>query len=73
MTHQPTNMTKMESGAKRFSEGVGRVDNARNVTENDVTIGFPLLNGEMLYVNVPRARRWLTCVDLQNCCLVVFI
>ena len=52
MTHQATNMTVMKGGAERFSEGVGGIDNAGNVFQNDFMVSFPLLDGKMLNIDV---------------------
>ena len=73
MTHQTTNMTEVESGAERFCEGVRRVDDAWNVTKDNIAIGLPLLNGEVLNVNMSRAWRRSTRVDHQNRRLIVLV
>ncbi len=73
MTHQTTNMTGVESGAERFSEGVRRVDDAGDVTKDNIAIGLPLLNGEMLNINMSRMWRRSTRVDHQNRRLVVLV
>ncbi len=73
MTHQTTNMTEVESGAERFSEGVRGVDDARDVTKDNIAIGLPLLNGEMLNINMSRTWRRSTRVNHQNRCLIVLV
>ncbi len=52
MPHEATNMTKLQGRPQRFCEGVGRVDDARNVTQYDIAIGLPLLDRTVLNVNV---------------------
>ena len=73
MTHQATNMTEVESGAERFSEGVRRVDDTRNVAKDNIAVGLPLLDGKVLDVNMSRTWRWATRVDHQDGRLVVLV
>ena len=73
MTHQTTNVSEVQRGAERFGESVRRVDDTRDVTKNDVAVGFPFLNREVLNINVSRAWSWSARVDHQNRSLVVLI
>ena len=73
MTHQATNMTEVESGAERFSEGVRRIDDTRDVAKDNIAVGLPFLNGKVLNVNMSRTWRRSTCVDHQDCRLVVLV
>ena len=52
MTHHAAHMSKMQGGAQRLGEGIGRIDDTRDVTENDVALGFPFLNRKMLDIDV---------------------
>ena len=52
MTHQTTNVSEVQRGAERFGESVRRVYDPRDVTKNDIAVGFPLLDRKMLDVDV---------------------
>jgi hypothetical protein len=73
VTHHAARMSKMQGGTQRLGEGIGRVDDARDLAENDVPLGFPLLNCKMLDVDVTRSWRWAAGIDHKNGRLVVLV
>ncbi len=73
MTHQTANMAEVKSGTERFREGIRWIDDPRDMTKDDITIRFPLLNCKMLNINMSGAWCWATRVDHQDCCLVILL
>ncbi len=63
MTQQAADMAVMKLSAKRFGQQFCRVDNTRNVFQNNLTVGLPLLNCKVLNGNVARAGRRATGID----------
>lgn len=52
VSHEAADVAQMENPAEGFGEVIGGVDDARDVTEfNDTTV-FPVLDGEVLYVDM---------------------
>ncbi len=52
VSHQTADVTKMQGRSQGFRQRIGRVDDTRDVTQDDVAIDLPFLNGEVLDVNV---------------------
>ena len=52
MTHETTTMSRMHHPSKRLCEIIGRIDDTRDVVEQDVAIVLPLLNGKRLDIDV---------------------
>ena len=52
MTHHSSGMPRMENPTKRFGKVICWIENSRNVPHDDVTGGFPILNGKTLNVNM---------------------
>ncbi len=52
MTHQTANMAMMERGTERLCQGIGRIDDARDVRKHDFLGSLPLLKCKMLFVDV---------------------
>ncbi len=52
MTHQTANMAMMKSRSKQLGERLGRVDDSRDLHQDNVTVSFPFLNCKMLYVDM---------------------
>ena len=73
MSHQTTHMSVMESGTQRLGEGVGRINNAGDVTEDNVALGFPFLNCEVLDVDVTSPGCWATGVNHEDRSLIIFV
>jgi hypothetical protein len=73
MTHDAANMAMMEDPTKGFGEGIGGVDYTRDVDHDDVTVAFPLLQGEVLNINMVRALGRLAGIGHQNSGLIVFV
>lgn len=73
VSHEATSVTGMEDPSERLREVVGRVDNAGNVTHDDVAGVVPILNSKMLDVNVTRAFGRYTSVDHLDGRHVVFV
>ena len=66
MTHQAANMAMVERGPKRLRQGVGGIDDARDVGKDNFLGGLPLLQGEVLDVNVTGTRCGTICVNHQD-------
>ena len=60
MSHDAASMASMEDPSEGLGEVVSRVENAGDVFHEDVTTFFPVLNSEVLDVDVTRAL----CRDL---------
>ena len=73
MSHGTSDVTLMEYPAKSLGKGIGGVDDARYVFQDDVTALFPGLDGEVLDVDVPGAGSRLGGVDHEDRRLVVFV
>jgi hypothetical protein len=52
-------MSMMQCRAQGFGEGIGGIDDARDVAKDDVALGFPFLDGEVLNINMAGSRRWV--------------
>ena len=63
----------MEDPSQCLSKGVGWVENARDVLQDNVALLFPFLNSEVLNGDVARARRWLGGIDHQDGGLIIFV
>lgn len=61
----------MEDPSERLSEVVARVQDPSNVHHGDVHFISPFLNGEVLRLDVTRARGWFLLVDHGDGGLVV--
>ncbi len=66
MAHQATNMTMMERGTERFCQRVGGIDDTRDMGKDNFLGGFPLLQGEMLDVDVTGTRCGTIRVNHQD-------
>ena len=71
--HHAAHMSEMQGGTQRLGEGIGRIDDARDGVENDIAIGFPLLNHKMLYVDVARSWGRAAGIDHKDGRLVVLV
>ena len=52
VAHETLRMAQMEDPAERLSEDVCGIDDAGDMTQLDITIFAPILDGKMLNVNV---------------------
>ena len=52
MSHETMSMSFVENPTKRFSKIITGVDNARDVSHDEVTFILPILNGKMLNVDM---------------------
>ena len=73
VTHQTADMSKMQRSAERLGESICWVDDTWDVAEDNLAFGFPLLDGEVLDIDVPGTRCGSARVDHQNRRLIVFI
>ena len=63
----------MEDPSQCLGKGVGWVDDARDVFQDNVALLFPFLNSKVLNGDVARAKRRLGGVDHQNGSLIILI
>ena len=73
VTHEAVGVTMMERSTQRFGEGIGRVDDAGDMFQDNFALGFPFLNGKVLDVDVARARCRAARVDHEDSSSVVFV
>jgi hypothetical protein len=73
VSHDAANMAMMEDPTEGFGEGIGRVDDARDMDHDDVAVAFPLLQGEVLNIDMARALGGLAGVGHQNSGLIIFV
>ena len=59
MSHKATTVSGVEDPTKRFSKIVSCIDDSRDVDQNDVAMGFPILNGKVLNEDMAGAFCWL--------------
>ena len=71
--HNATSVTRMWDPTKRFRKLVRGIDDSWDMTQDNVTGVFPVLNGEVLDVNVTRAISRLTAIDDMYSRHVVFV
>lgn len=55
VAHETPTVTSVKYPTKRFGKVVGGIQNARNVTHDDVVVVFPILDGKMLNQNMTGA------------------
>ena len=58
MSHHATSMASKKNPSERFAKIVRRVNNSRDVTHPDLLVVGPILDREMLYIDVSSAFRW---------------
>ena len=63
MTHQTLDMAGVQDPAKGFGHSICRVDSSWDVKEDDGIVGFPVLDGKPLDINVATALGGNTMVD----------
>ena len=63
MSHEVTRMVGVKNPTKCFGEGITRIDDARDMTEDDITIFAPILDGIVTDVNMAGALGRSTSVD----------
>lgn len=63
VAHESTCMSGVEDPTKWLGEVISRVNDARNMVKVDVAILFPVLDGEVLYINVASPFSWEPSVD----------
>ncbi len=73
MTHSMQSMPMMKNPSKCFSRIVSKIENARYVPHQDISLLAPILNCKELHINVTRASGWLALVDHCDCSLVIFV
>jgi len=73
MSHEATGVPRVEDPADTFSESVTRVDSAFDMLKKDMTSAFPVLNGEILDVDVARAFGRASSIDHFDGRFVVLI
>jgi hypothetical protein len=73
MSHGTAIVMNVEDPTEGLSEGVGNIDDARNMSENNVATLFPFLNSKKLDINVSGAISWFARIDHFDCRRVVFV
>ena len=73
MTHQTANMAMMKRRCERIGERVGRVDDSRDICQDNLTVSFPFLNCKMLYVNMTRSWGRGASIIQQNSGSIIFV
>lgn len=73
MSHQAADVTGVKDPSERLGVSIAWIDDARDVVHLDVPISSPLLDGEMLDINVSRARRGSVLIDHGDGGLVVYV
>jgi hypothetical protein len=74
MAHGTADVAAVEDPVEGFGESVRRVvDRSGDVSQYDITLFFPLLDGKMLNRNMPGASCRLGGVDHENRGLIVLI
>ena len=73
VTHQAAYMSMVQSQSEGLGEGISRVSDPGNVRENNLAMGFPLLNCKMLNVDVTGPGSRTTSIDHEDCGSVVFV
>ena len=63
MSHQTAAVAGVKDPANTFGEGVAGIDDARDVSENDVAGTFPVLNRKIVDINVSRALSGTAGID----------
>ena len=56
-------MPRVENPAKTFSKGIAGVDGPFDVLKEDMASTFPILDGEVLDINVTRAFGRVSSID----------
>ena len=72
MAHQTANMAMVERGAQGLRQRIGGVDNPWDVGEDNFLGSFPLLEGEMLDVDMTSTWCGAICIDHQDSRGVIF-
>ena len=71
MAHEASAVACMKDPTEWLRKVVGWVEDAGYVVEEDVTIVFPILNGEKLDIDMADTLRWDAGVDNLDGSLVV--
>ena len=71
MSHASASMARVEHPTKSFGHVVAQVDDTWTVTQDNVALVAPFLNGEVLNLDVARTRSGTGLVDHGNCSLIV--
>jgi hypothetical protein len=73
MAHQAAYVPEVEYPAECLGQGVGRVDSAGDVFEDNIAAAHPFLDSIPLDVDVARALSWLASICHQDGCLVITV
>jgi hypothetical protein len=73
MSHEATGMSRMKYPANTFSESIAGIDGAFDVFEKDMSGALPVLDGEVLYVNVAGAFGRAPSIDHLDSRFIVLI
>ena len=66
MTHKASTVPRMQNPTGRLGKRICGIDDARDMVHKDVTIVFPILDGECLNFNMARSFSGATCVNDLN-------
>ena len=70
--HEATCMASVENPAERFGEVIGRIEDTFDMTKGNMAFLLPILNGEMLYLEMTDSVSGMIVVDDLDGSLVVF-
>jgi hypothetical protein len=73
MAHQTASMARVKNPSQGFGEAIGRIENPRNGFHSESALLTPVLNGEMLNVNMAITFSGLASVDHFDSRCIVFI
>lgn len=73
VSHTATVMAMEKSRAHSLGSTIARIDGTSDIVHLEVTSLTPLLDGEVLNVDMARTSRRLSLIDHGNCSLVVHV
>ena len=73
MSHEAASVSRMKNPANAFGECIAGVDGSFDVLKDDMSSAFPVLDGEVLNVDVSGAFSGAPGIDHFDCGFVVFV
>ena len=72
VSHKAARVACVENPAERFCEIIGRIEDTLDVTEGNMALLFPILDGEVLNFQMTDSIGGMIVVDDLDCRFVVF-